>query len=195
MRQTLALALATTTLLAAPAAAFASTWTLDASHADVAFSVRHMMVSNTKGRFSGVKGTLEIDDKDVTKSKIDVEIDVKTVDTREPKRDEHLRAPDFFDVAKHPTMTFASKSIAKAGSGFKVTGDLTIRGVTKSVVLDVTLTDAVKTPFGTTVRAVSGSTKINRKDFGLTWNKAIEAGGVAVGEEVTITIDAEFIQK
>ncbi len=195
MRQ-FALALATTTLLAAPAAAFASTWELDASHADVAFSVRHMMVSNTKGRFSGVKGTLTVDDKDITKSSITVEIDVNTIDTRDAKRDEHLKSADFFDVAKHPKMTFKSKSVAKAGAGYKVNGDLTIHGVTKPVVLEVSsLTEPVKTPFGTTIRAVTASTKINRKDFGLTWNKALEAGGVAVGEEVTISIDAEFVQK
>lgn len=194
MRQ-FALAVATATLLSAPAAAFASTWELDASHADVSFSVRHMMVSNTKGRFSGVKGTLTVDDKDITKSSISVEIDVNTIDTRDAKRDEHLKSPDFFDVAKHPKMTFKSKSVAKAGTGYKVTGDLTIHGVTKPVVLDATITDAVKTPFGTTIRAVAASTKINRKDFGLSWNKALEAGGVAVGEEVTITIDAEFVQK
>lgn len=190
--RTLALALATTTILAAPAAAFASTWDLDASHADVSFSVRHMMVSNTKGRFSGVKGVLEVDDKDITKSKIDVEIDVNTIDTRDAKRDEHLKSPDFFDVAKFPKMTFKSKSVTKAGAALKVAGDLTIHGVTKPVVLDATVTEPVKTPFGTTVRAVSATTKINRKDFGLSWNKALEAGGVAVGEEVTITIDAEF---
>lgn len=194
MKNALALALAAG-LTAAPTLAFASTWELDPSHSEVGFSVRHMMVSNTKGRFTGVKASIELDDKDLTKSKIAVDIDAASINTGEPKRDDHLKSPDFFDVAKFPKLTFASKSITKAGAGYKVAGDLTIHGVTKPVTLDVTVSDAVKSPFGFMLRAVSGSTKINRKDFGLVWNKALETGGVVVGEEVTITIEAEFVQK
>jgi polyisoprenoid-binding protein YceI len=195
MRHSLALAL-TTTLLAAPTAAFASTWELDASHSEIGFSVRHMMVSNTKGRFSTAKGTLTVDDKDVTKSSITVEIDAASIDTRETKRDDHLKSPDFFDVAKFPKLTFKSKSVSKDGEGLKIEGDLTIKGVTKPVTLKATALSApAKSTFGMTVRGVSASTKINRKDFGLGWNKALEAGGVVVGEEVTITIEAEFVQK
>jgi len=189
-----AIALATTLALASPA--FASTWDIDPTHTDVGFSVKHMMVSNTKGRFAGVKGTVDIDDKDLTKTKIGITIDVKSIDTREPKRDDHLRSPDFFDVAKFPTLTFKSKSVATAGKGFKVTGDITIHGVTKEIVLDVdSITAPLKDPFGGTRRGVVAHTKVNRGDFGLKWNKAIEAGGVVVGEEVTITIDAELTEK
>jgi polyisoprenoid-binding protein YceI len=182
--------------LSVPAGAFASTWTIDGAHADVSFSVRHMMVSNVKGSFTKVEGTVELDDKDVTKSKVSVTIDAKTVDTANAKRDEHLRGADFFDVEKFPTITFESTKVAKAKGGLKVTGNLTIHGVTKSVVLDVEgPTNAIKDPWGMNRRGLSASTKINRKDFGLTWNNVLEAGGVAVGDEVKISIEAELVNK
>lgn len=180
----------------APAIALASTWTIDASHSDVGFSVRHLMVSNVKGSFPKVSGTITVDDKDVTKTKIDVEIDAASVDTRDAKRDEHLRGEDFFWVQKHPKITFKSKSVTKAGKGYKVNGDLTIRGVTKPVVLDVeSLSEPVTDPWGNVKRGVVAKTKINRKDFGVSWNNNLDGGGVVVGDQVDIVIEAELAQQ
>ncbi|MFO0726022.1 MAG: YceI family protein [Myxococcota bacterium] len=177
-------------------AAQASTWEVDSSHTAAQFSVRHLMVSNVRGEFSKVTGTVELDDKDVSKSKVKVEIDVSTVNTREPKRDEHLKSAEFFDVAKFPKMTFKSKSVTKAGGGFKVVGDLSIHGVTKEVTLDVEGTLAeVKDPWGNVKTGLTATTKIKREDFGLTWNKALEAGGVVVGSDVAITLDVELTKK
>jgi len=138
-----------------------------------------------------------IDDADITKSKVDVTIDAASIDTANAKRDEHLRSPDFFDVAKYPTLKFVSTKVAKAGEGrLKVTGNLTIHGVTKEVVLDVEgPSPAVKDPWGNTKSGASATTKINRKDFGLTWNKALETGGMVVGEEVLITLEVELLKK
>lgn len=185
--------LAAAALLTASSTAFASEWDIDPSHTASQFSVRHMMISTVRGQFGKTTGTVTLDDKDITKSKIDVTIDVASIDTREPKRDDHLRSPDFFDVANHPTMTFKSTKIVKSGRALKVTGDLTMRGVTKPVTLEnVVITDAVKTPWGGLARGVTATGKLNRKDFGLTWNKALEAGGVLIGEEVEIVIDAEL---
>jgi polyisoprenoid-binding protein YceI len=174
----------------------ASEWELDSSHTTAQFTVRHMMVTNVRGQFQKVSGTVSLDDKDPTKSRIEVLIDASSIDTREPDRDAHLKSPDFFDVAKHPNITFKSTRVEKApAGGYKVTGDLTMRGVTKPAVL---LVDALGPPakaFGKTVRGVSATGKINRKDWGLTWNKAIESGGVLVGEEVSLQIDAELVAK
>lgn len=183
--------------LSLPAFAFASTWTIDPDHSNVGFSVRHFMVSNVKGSFQKHSGTVEIDDKDITKSKVEVSIDTNSVNTNVAKRDEHLRSADFFDVAKYPTMTFVSKKVAKAGKNkLKVTGDLTLHGVTKTVVLDVEgPSKESKDPYGNFRKGVSATTKINRKDFGLVYNAALETGGVAVGEEVTISLDIEMIKK
>ncbi len=161
--------------LGLPALARAATWTLDPAHTSVQFSVRHLMVSTVRGAFGKVTGTVQVDEKDLTRSKIQATIDAASIDTRIEKRDAHLKSPDFLDVAKYPTITFVSKKIEQVDPGhFKVTGDLTLHGVTREVSLDV-----------------EGTTKINRKDFGVTWNQALEAGGVAVGDEVTITIDVE----
>ena len=183
--------------LALPAFAFASTWTIDPDHSNIGFKVRHLMVSNVKGSFDKHTGTVEINDKDVTKSKVEVTIDTNSINTNVQKRDDHLRSADFFDVAKFPTMTFVSKKVAKAGKDkLKVTGDLTLHGVTKQVVLDVEGPSVEsKDPMGAIRRGATASTKINRKDFGLVWNKALETGGVAVGEEVTITLEIEMIKK
>jgi len=183
--------------LALPAFAFASTWTIDPDHSNIGFKVRHLMVSNVKGSFDKHTGTVEINDKDITKSKVEVTIDTNSINTNVQKRDDHLRSADFFDVAKFPTMTFVSKKVAKAGKDkLKVTGDLTLHGVTKQVVLDVEGPSVEsKDPMGAIRRGATASTKINRKDFGLVWNKALETGGVAVGEEVTITLEIEMIKK
>ncbi|MFZ4855946.1 MAG: YceI family protein [Desulfuromonadaceae bacterium] len=189
--------LSTIIALALPAFAFASTWTIDPDHSNVGFKVRHLMVTNVKGSFEKFTGTVEIDDKDITKSKVEVSIDTNSINTNVQKRDEHLRSADFFDVAKFPTMNFVSKKVAKAGKdNLKVTGDLTLHGVTKQVVLDVEgPAKESKDPWGNIRSGATANTKINRKDFGLSWNKALETGGVAVGEEVTITLEIEMIKK
>ena len=155
------------------------------------------MVSNVRGSFEKNTGTVEINDKDITRSKVEVSIDTNSINTNVQKRDEHLRSADFFDVVKYPAMTFISKKVANAGKDkLKVTGDLTLHGVTKEVVLDVEgPSKESKDPWGNIRRGVTATTKINRKDFGLVWNAALETGGVAVGEEVTITLEIEMIRK
>ena len=182
--------------LALPVIAAASTWNIDPDHSNIGFKVRHLMVSNVKGNFDKYSGTVDINDKDITKSKVEVTIDTNSINTNVQKRDEHLRSADFFDVAKFPTMTFVSKKVAKAGNDkLKVTGNLTLHGVTKEVVLDVEgPSKESKDPMGMIRSGATASTKINRKDFGLAWNKALETGGVAVGEEVTITLEIEMIK-
>jgi polyisoprenoid-binding protein YceI len=191
------LAFAASSLLLTPALARAATWEIDPSHTAVEFSVRHMMVSTVKGRFEKVKGSLELDEKDVAKSSVQVTIDLASVNTNEPKRDGHLKSPDFFDVANHPTATFKSTKVEKAGKNkLKVTGELTLHGVTKPVVLDVEgLTDALKTPFGTTVRGAHATAKIDRKEFGIGWNKVLDNGGVVVGNEVSLDLNVELMEK
>lgn len=183
--------------LALPFVASASTWTIDPDHSNVGFKVKHLMVSNVKGNFDKHSGTVDLNDKDITRSKVEVSIDTASINTNAAKRDEHLRSADFFDVAKYPTMTFVSKKVAKAGKGkLKVTGDLTLHGVTRQVVLDVEpLSKESKDPWGNIRRGTTATTKIDRKDFGLTWNKGLETGGVLVGEEVLITLEIEMIKK
>lgn len=182
--------------LCVPAAAFASTWSIDTGHSEVGFSVRHMMVSNTKGSFKKFEGTVNLNDKDITKSTVNVSIDAKSVFTDNDKRDEHLRSPEFFNVAKYPKLTFKSTSVKKTKDGLKVTGQLSLHGVTKSVVLDVEgPSQAIKDPWGMTRRGLSANTKISRKDFGLTWNKALETGGMVVGDEIKISLEIELVKK
>lgn len=182
--------------LSLPALAFATTWNIDPDHSNVGFKVRHLMVSNVKGSFGKHVGVVEINDQDITKSKVEVTIDTASINTNVQKRDDHLRSAEFFDVAKFPTMTFVSKKVAKAGKDkLKVTGNLTLHGITKEVVLDVEGPSVEsKDPWGAIRRGATANTKINRKDFGLVWNKALETGGVAVGEEVTITLEIEMIK-
>jgi|APLak6261679142_1056127.scaffolds.fasta_scaffold00064_22 polyisoprenoid-binding protein YceI len=176
--------------------AFASSWEIDSAHAAANFAVKHLMVSTVNGTLGDVTGKVEIDDKDLTKSKIEASIDVKGINTKQSKRDEHLRSPDFFDVEKFPAVTFKSTKIEKGeGNKVKVTGDLTIKSTTKSVVLDGELSPEVANPWDPSkkVRGFSGTATINRKDFGLTWNKPLEAGaGVLVGDDVKISIEAEL---
>lgn len=192
----LRLALALFTLLVAPLAG-AATWEIDSAHSGAHFSVRHMMVSNVRGDFGKVTGTVVFDAKNPKAAQVNATIDVSSINTREPKRDEHLRSPDFFDAAKFPTITFKSKRVEQAGEGkYKVVGDLTIRGVTKEVTLDVEgPAPEAKDPWGNVKSGATATTKINRKDFGLAWNKVLETGGVAVGEEVKITLDIELNKK
>lgn len=175
---------------------FAQTYQIDTAHSGAAFSVRHMMVTNVSGRFSNLKGSVIIDDKTPANSKVDAVIDVATVNTNEPKRDGHLKSPDFFDVAKFPTITFQSTKVYKSGDISKVEGNLTLHGVTKPVTLTLSeVSPEVKHPMGGLVRGATATTKISRKDFGLTWNRALEAGGVTVGDEVTITLEIEMSRK
>jgi polyisoprenoid-binding protein YceI len=183
--------------LAAPGLLHAAPWEFDPEHTGVHFKVRHLMVSSVRGEFGKVSGKIVYDEADVTKSSADITIDTPSITTRVAKRDEHLRSPDFLDVAKYPAITFKSKRVEKAGNGtLKMTGDLTIRGVTKEVVLTVEgPTPAIKDPWGNRRVGGQATTKINRKDFGLVWNAVLETGGVAVGDEVEITIDVEIFKK
>jgi polyisoprenoid-binding protein YceI len=186
-----------TTVTAASAATKPTEWKLDPAHSAAHFSVRHLMISNVRGEFTKISGSALLNPADPTKSSVDVTIDSASLSTREPQRDEHLRSADFFDVAKYPTLTFRSKRVEKAGDEyFKVAGDLTIHGVTKEVTFDIEgPTPSVKDPWGNVRAGITGSTKINRKDFGLVWNALTETGGVMVGDEVKINIEAELIQQ
>lgn len=185
-------------LTLAPAAR-AAEWTLDASHTEVGFDVKHMMVTDVHGVFDKYTGTITVDDKDPTKANINVEIDVASVNTRSEKRDGHLKSPDFFDAAKFPKMTFKSTKVTKGGKKgtFKVAGDLTIRDVTKPITLDVILSEEWTDPKewgGNVHRGVKATGKINRADFGLTWQTKLDKGGVVVGDNVTIEINAELLK-
>jgi polyisoprenoid-binding protein YceI len=178
-------------LVASIAHADAAEWKLDSSHTRIGFTVPHLVISSVEGRFKGATAKINLDDADLTKSEVSVEIDAASVDTDEAKRDEHLKGPDFFDAKKFPKLTFKSTKVTKNGAGYKLTGNLTIRDVTKPVTLEGTVSAPVKTPWGNQVRAAKLSGKIKRTDFGLKWNKGLETGGVLVGEDVTINISAE----
>ena len=173
-----------------------TTWQLDSVHSHAQFKVRHMMISNVKGEFAGVTGSLQLDPNDVTKSQVRGSIDATTINTRDPQRDAHLKSADFLDVEKFPALTFQSTNISRHASGdLTVTGDLTIHGVTRKVALEVEAPSAPQSdPWGNTRIGLSATTRVNRKDFGLNWNAALETGGVIVGDEVTITLDLEFIK-
>ena len=173
-------------------------WNIDASHSTVEFAVRHMMISTVKGHFGKIEGFVEAADiQDLTKgATIEARIDAASVDTREPQRDEHLRSADFFDVANYPTIEFRSKTIERTGDNrYKVTGDLTIRGVTREVSWDLTYEGGGKDPWGQERAAFHAETRVNRKDFGLQWNMLLETGGVLVGDEVRVTVDVELIKQ
>jgi len=174
-----------------------SVWEIDPAHSSVQFSVRHMMVSNVRGAFTKVAGTVRGDEQDPTLAGVEATIDTSSIDTREAKRDEHLRSPDFLDVAKYPTMTFHSKKIAKTGDGrYDVTGDLTLHGVTREVVLHVEgPSPAMKDPRGGLRAGASATARISRRDFGITWSKALDGGGVVVGDDIDVTIDVEGVKK
>ncbi len=173
-----------------------STWNIDPAHSAAEFKVRHMMISNVKGKFNGISGTLVRNEADPTACKIEATIPANTLTTGDEQRDGHLKSPDFLDVEKFPTITFKSVSVRVTGSGeHEVTGELTIHGVTKVVTLAVDGPSApAKDPWGNMRIGLSATGKINRKDFGLNWNSALETGGVLVGEEVTITLDVQFIK-
>ena len=200
MGHLLARAISVTVFAAAltlPAAAATSTWQIDPNHSAAQFAVRHLAISTVRGAFTKVSGTVQLDDKDISKSSVDVTIDAASVDTRVPNRDKDLRSDHFFDVEKYPTLTFKSTKVEQVEAGkLKVTGDLTIHGVTKQVVLDVEgPTAPVKDPWGNQRAAVNATTKINRQDFGVKWNATMDGGGVVVGDDVAITLDVEMVQK
>lgn len=168
------------------------TWIIDTSHSTITFSVRHMMISKVRGHFSRFDGTVDFDELNPVNSSVKVNIDASSIDTRDERRDAHLMSPDFLDVANYPTLTFVSRQIEVIDDHHgRLIGDLTIRGVTREVVLDVEYNGQSKSPWGT----VSATTKINRKDWGLTWNVALETGGVLVGEEVAIEIELEIVKQ
>jgi len=180
-----------------PSWAQVSTWEIDSAHSGAHFSVRHLMIATVRGEFRKVTGTIQMDEKDMSKSSVEAVIDATTIDTREERRDNDLRSANFFDVAKYPTITFKSKSATRLGKGkFKVAGDLTMHGVTKEVILDVEGLDTqVNDPRRGPKMGASVTTQIKRSDFGLTWNRVIESGGVAVSDEVGIVIDLELVKK
>jgi polyisoprenoid-binding protein YceI len=172
------------------------TWKLDPAHSSAEFKVKHMMISHVKGSFSGLSGTLIEDKNDAAKSTVEATIDINTINTGDAQRDAHLKSADFFDQGQYPVMTFKSTSVEKHGEGeYRVTGDFTLRDVTKPVTFTVEGPSAPgKDPWGNTRIGLSATAKINRKDFGLGWNATLETGGILVGEDVHITIEAQFIQ-
>ena len=181
------------TTIAAPAT---TTWKIDPAHSHAQFKVKHMMISNVKGEFSALTGSLTLDGDNIENSSVEATIDAATISTSDPQRDTHLKSADFFDVEKFPTLNFKSTKVSKkGGEEISVAGDLTIHGVTRPVVFAVEGPSApAKDPWGNTRVGLSATSKINRKDFGLTWNSTLETGGILVGEDITITLDVQFIK-
>jgi polyisoprenoid-binding protein YceI len=173
-----------------------TTWNIDPAHSVAEFKVKHMMISNVKGQFAKVSGALTLDESELANSRIEASIEAASIETRDAQRDTHLKSADFFDVEKFPTLSFKSTGIRQVRDGeLAAEGDLTIRGVTRKVIFSVEgPTPPAKDPWGNTRVAVSATTKINRKDFGLTWNTTLETGGILVGDEVTITLDVQFVK-
>jgi polyisoprenoid-binding protein YceI len=171
-------------------------WNIDPAHSVAEFKVKHMMISNVKGRFAKLSGTLSLDESARHNSRVEISAEAASIHTGDDQRDGHLKSPDFFDVEKFPTLSFKSSGVRVVNDGeLSVEGELSIHGVTRKVAFEVEgPTPPSKDPWGNTRIAVSASTKINRKDFGLTWNAALETGGILVGEEVTITLDVQFVK-
>jgi polyisoprenoid-binding protein YceI len=186
-----------TALLATPAFAAPTAYEIDSAHSAATFSVKHMMVSTVRGEFGKLTGTVTLEGNDWKTAKVDATVDATTINTREPKRDAHLKSPDFFDVAKYPTLSFKSTKVEAGASGYKLSGDITIHGITKPIVFDVqTPSKEWKGLSGKQIVGTSATAKLNRKDFGLNWNRPLEAaGGMLVGDEVTITLDLELVKK
>jgi polyisoprenoid-binding protein YceI len=168
-----------------------SNWTIDASHSGIHFIARHLVFTKVRGSFKSFRGTIQLDESDLTKAAVEATIDAASIDTGEPKRDGHLTSPDFFDAAQFPQLSFKSTSIEKSGDAYKVHGDLTIHGVTKAVTLDTHYEGKVKDPWGGERLAFSTKTSVLREDFGLTWNQVLEAGGVMVGSKIEIEIEIQ----
>ncbi len=175
-----------------------TTWNLDASHTNVELAAKHLMITTVKGRFADVKGTIQVDEQNPDRSHVEVEIDAASIDTRSEPRDAHLRSADFLDVENYPTLTFRSTRVegayAEAGDSFRLVGDLTIRGTTREVVLNATYEGTAKDPWGGERVSFSATTRIDRRDFGLTWNAALEAGGVVVSNEVKISLEVQAVK-
>jgi polyisoprenoid-binding protein YceI len=184
-------------VLSFPVFASESIWQIDPDHSNLQFKIQHLTVSNVKGTFTKAKGVVNIDSQNLADLKVDLTIDAASINTNHVKRDEHLRGPDFFDAAKFPMITFVSKKVTQAGANrLKVAGHLTIRDITREVVVDVEgPTLEVKDPGGNFRRGATGTTRINRKDFGIKWNKVLDTGGLVVGDEVDITVEIELVRK
>jgi len=183
-------------MLLVASSAFAANYEIDPDHSSVTFKVRHLAISSVDGHFADVKGGFSFDPANPSAAKANATIGVNSIDTRQTKRDEHLKSPDFLDATKHPTIAFTTNEIRDASStAFKAVGDLTIHGVTKPVTLDVTVGGTAKDMYGNERAAFSATTTINRKDFGLVWNKVLETGALVVGDEVKIALEIEGIQK
>ena len=183
-----------TTVTTTPAGT--TTWAIDPAHTHVEFAVKHLMISTVRGRFGVVSGTVVTDDADPAKGFAEIEIDAASIDTRESQRDAHLKSADFFHVEEHPKLIFKSKRVTDVkGDKFKLVGDLTIHGVTREVTLDVTSGGRGKDPWGGERSAFSATTSIKRGDYGLTWNQALEAGGILVGDDIKISLDVELVKK
>jgi len=174
--------------------ATASGWTIDPAHSSARFSIKHMMISNVNGSFGKVSGNVQYDGKNLPKADVDATIDVASIDTNEPKRDEHLKSKDFFDVEKYPTITFKSKKITTTNDGFKILGVLTMHGVSKDITLDAEPMGPIVNAHGKTRTGTSATAKINRKDFGISYHQTLDNGGAMVGDDVKITLDVELVQ-
>ncbi len=170
-------------------------WDIDVSHSAIHFHVRHMVISKVHGRFARWSGALQLDEQDLTRSQIDVRIETASIDTQVADRDAHLKSPDFLDVERYPEMTYRSRRVEKRGDGYRVTGDLTLHGVTREVVLDAEFAGTGKDPWGNERAGFSAKASLDRREFGLVWNTALETGGVLVGEKVEITIELEAVKK
>lgn len=171
-------------------------WKIDPAHSHISFSIRHMMISNVNGRFENFSGTVEFNEEEPARSSVDVQIEAASINTREPKRDGHLKSPDFLDVEKYPYLTFKSKRIEKIDDHHgRIYGDLTIKDITNEIVLDVEYAGQAKSPWGQTSAGFSATTQINRKDWGLNWNQALETGGVLVGDTLKVDIQLEIIKQ
>jgi len=190
----LILAIAAICLITSPA--MASTWTIDPDHSNVQFKIRHLMITDVKGTFGKVKGVIKIDDKDMAQSAVEVTIEIDSINTGVAKRDAHLKSDEFFDAAKYPAMTFVSQKVTPSGKGqMKILGVLSIHGISREVVLDVEgPTNEIKDPWGNTRCGATATTKINRTDFGLNWNKPLESGGMMIDDTVFINLEIEMIK-
>jgi polyisoprenoid-binding protein YceI len=184
-------------VLAIPFFTYSETWQIDPDHSSFEFKIRHLTVSNVKGNFTKAKGVVTLDDQDITNLTVNITIDAASVNTNHAKRDEHLRTPDFFDVEKYPNITFISKRVLKAGPDrLKVIGDLTIRGMTREITVDVEgPTPEVKDSWGNLRRGATATAKIDRKDFGILWTRVLDKGGVVVSDEVNIYVEVELVTK
>lgn len=173
-----------------------TTWTVDASHTNAEFAVKHLMISTVRGRFADVSGTVTTAGEDLATARVDVSLAVASIDTRNEQRDGHLKSADFFNAEQYPTITFRSNRVERvSGESFRLVGDLTIRGVTREVALDVTAEGSTRDPWGGERLGFSAVARVNRKDFGLEWNMALETGGVVVGDEVRLSLDVELVKQ